>query len=190
LNPLLNRSFIIKDYNSLSDQKPMGASKFQASLMESLTAILWVSIEDAERLARKKNKKIILDVYTEWCGWCKIMEKNTYHKKRIIQYINEHYYAVRLDAENRDSVSLMGRTYYFLEHARVNELAYSLLDGNMEYPSTVFLDERMNLLTIIPGYITPEKMEILLHYFVEDAYKTPGQTFQDYERKYYLREQD
>lgn len=190
LNPILNRSFIIKDFNSLSDQKPLTSSQYQSALMESLTSILWVTMEDAERLAKKKNKKILVDVYTDWCGWCKIMEKNTYRKKRIIQYLNENFYAVRLDAEDRDSVKLMGRTYYFLEHARVSELAYSLLDGNMEYPSTVFLDDRLNLLTIIPGNITPEKMEVLLHYFVEDAYKTPGQTFQEYERQYYLKEQD
>ena len=168
----------------------MPASKFQASLMEGLTSILWVSLEEAERLAKKENKKILVDIYTEWCGWCKIMDKNTYSKKRLIRYINENFYAVKLDAENRDSVSILGRHYYFLEHARVNELAYSLLDGRMEYPSTVYLDERMNLLTIVPGYITPEKMEVLLHYFVEEAYKTPGQTFQDYEQQFYLKERD
>lgn len=190
LTPLLNRSFIIKDFNSLTDQKVMKVSHYQNSLIESLTAVLWLPMEDAIRLAKKKKKKIIVDVYTDWCGWCKIMDKNTYARKRIIRFINENFYAVRFNAESRDSVNVMGQAYGYMPNSRVHGLAYSLLDGSMEYPSTVFLDDNINLLTIIPGYIQPEKMEVLLYYFVEEAYRNPGKNFQEYEAEFYMRERD
>ncbi len=100
LSRLLNRSFIIKAFNSLNDQVPIRRSYFQKNLMENLNAVLWMSLEDAERLARKNRKMVLVDVSTKWSGWSKLMNINTYSAKRIIRYINENYYAVRFNAES------------------------------------------------------------------------------------------
>ena len=187
LRRLMNRSFIIKDYNSLSDQKVLRSSYFQQALMENLTAVLWLPLPDAERIARKKGKMVIIDVYTEWSGWSKLMEKNTYTRKRIIRYINENFCAVRFNAESTNAVPFNNLTYMGDSEGRYHTLAYSLLEGNMDFPSTVFLDEELEVLLVVPGYMDTNRMEVVLHYFSEKAYLKEGLSFADYQREFFSR---
>ena len=184
LRPLLGRSFIIKSLNSLEDTKPIKTSRFQIALIESLTSVLWISFDDAARLSKKNDKKVIVSIHAPWCGWCKLMEKNTFSQKKIIRYINENFYAVSLDAESRDSIIYAGKLFTYKPGLRAHQLAYSLLEGNMSYPSIVFLDANVTVLTTVQGYVDPLKMEVTLHFFNEDAYLKPGTTFQKYETEY------
>lgn len=184
LNKLLNRSFIIKSFNSLNDTEPIGTSYFQKSLMESLTAVLWQSLPDAERLARKSGKMVIIDVSSEWSGWSKLMHKNTYSSKKIIRYLNENYYTVRFNAESDEPVNFNKLTYQGAQTGSFHTLAYSLLEGEMEFPSTVILDEELSVIMVIPGYMDTRKMEVVLHYFSEKAYLKKTQTYQEYEQEF------
>ncbi|MEM6268943.1 MAG: trypsin-like peptidase domain-containing protein [Bacteroidota bacterium] len=184
---LMNRSFIIKAFNSLKDLKPLKQSDFQDNLMENLNSVLWLDVEDAERLARKKEKMVVLHVYAKWAGWAKLMDKNTYASKRIIRYINENFYAVRFNAESNDTIVFNNLAYYRNIGSPYHTLAYSLLEGNMEFPSTVFLDEEINLLLVIPGYMDADKMDVVLHYFSEKAYLNEQLSFLDFEQKYRRR---
>lgn len=186
LSRILNRSFIIKAFNSLNDQQPIKTSYYQKNLMENLHAVLWMSLEDADRLARKNSKMVIIDVSTEWSGWSKLMKKNTYTSKKIIRYINENYYAVRFNAESYEPVDFNRLTYQGANDGRYHSLAYSLLEGNMDFPSTVILDEELSVIMVIPGYMDTRKMEVILHYFKEKAYQNKGETFQEYERNFRL----
>lgn len=187
LRRLMNRSFIIKAFNSLNDQTVMTGSYYQKSLMENLTSVLWLPLPDAERIARKKGKMVVIDVYTEWSGWSKLMEKNTYSKKRIIRYINENFCAVRFNAESSNAVTFNNLTYMGDSEGRYHTLAYSLLEGNMDFPSTVFLDEELDVLLVVPGYMDTYRMEVVLHYFSEKAYLNEGLSFQDYQREFFNR---
>lgn len=187
LVPLLRRSFIIKSFNSLQDSVPMSYSHTQTSLMESLSSVLWISFEDAVKLAKKDKRKILIDVYTSWCGWCKIMEKSTYSRKKLIRYINENYYAVRFDAETTDTIQYAGKIFTYVPSLHAHQLAYSLLGGKMNFPSTVFLDEQIQLLTAIQGYQDEYKMNVILHYFNENAYLESKSTFQEYEAAFRSR---
>lgn len=195
LLPLLKRSFIIKDFswlaNNAKDNQDAG-SHFQSQLIESLNSILWTNLEDAMALAAKKKKKVIVDIYTNWCGWCKLMDKNSFSPRSIISYINENYFAVRLNAETSDSITFQGRLYQYLPDVRAHELAWSLLKGNMSYPALVFIDEDGRIITIVSGYLDPLRLEAALHFFRDNVYKKPGSSFQDYEqafRERKLREQ-
>ncbi len=185
LSRILNRSFIIKAFNSLNDQQPIKTSYFQKNLMENLHAVLWMSLEDAERLARKNSKMILIDVSSEWSGWSKLMKKNTYTSKKIIRYTNENYYAVRFNAESREPIDFNKLTYQGANDGSYHSLAYSLLEGNMEFPSTVIVDEDINVIMVIPGYMDTQKLEVILHYFKEKAYLNKGKSFQDYERNFH-----
>ncbi|HTB31563.1 MAG TPA: DUF255 domain-containing protein, partial [Bacteroidia bacterium] len=40
--------------------------------------IHWVNFDEAVKLNEKHPRKILIDVYTQWCGWCKKMDASTY----------------------------------------------------------------------------------------------------------------
>lgn len=122
------------------------------------TKIQWLTIEQAMEANDKKEKKILIDMYTDWCGWCKVMDQKTFTNPKVIRYINENFYAVKFNAEQRESVTFKGKKYDFIPSGRrgVHGLAYTLLDRNASYPSFVVLDENLDRLGIVKGYKQPE----------------------------------
>jgi thioredoxin-related protein len=143
--------------------------------------IKWYSFEDAYQLNKKKQKKIFIDVYTDWCGWCKKMDSDTFTNPIIIEYMSDHFYCVKLNAERKDTVIIDGVTFTNPNPAgkrSTHQIANELLKGNMSYPSYVFLNEKSQWLTVVPGYQGPKDFESVLHYFGEDAYqKTPWEEY-------------
>jgi thioredoxin-related protein len=188
LKRLLNRSFIIKTYTSFSDLKPTPVTPYQTELMESLEAILWKSIPEAERLARSKHKMVLIDISSKWNGYSNMMPKNTYSKKGIIRFLNENFLAVRLDPETDDTIVFNHLTYTRNSGSTYHTLAYSLLEGNMQFPSLVILDENVHELMVIPGYMDGPTMEVMLHYFFEKAYKNEDLSFAEYQRRYWEKQ--
>ncbi len=142
--------------------------------------INWMSIEEAEKASKKEPRKILIDVYTDWCGWCKRMDVDTFQKEEIVSFVNENYYAVKLDAEQKDSIVFKGKTYHFVKKGRkgYHELAAVFLQGRMAYPSIVYLDENLNIIKPWPGYKGPKDFKVILDYIVEDYYLQG--TFEDY----------
>jgi len=139
--------------------------------------IQWTTMEEAARLAKDDRKKILIDVYTDWCGWCKRMEASTYQDPEVVKYINEHYHAVKFDAEQRESLVINGKTYTWREGGRngFNEFAYYIMNGEMAYPTTVFSYPGLDtLIAAVPGYIEGKDMNTYLRYFDEEAFKTMG----------------
>ncbi len=121
--------------------------------------IQWLSWEEAMEAMSDSPKKMFVDVYTEWCGWCKRMDANTFTDPAVIEFMNENFYAVKFDAEDRDDAAFQGRTLVFRPDAGrrgVHELAYVLLNGRLGYPSFVYLDENQNSVKVSPGYKTPD----------------------------------
>ena len=146
--------------------------------------INWVSIQEAEKMNKEKPKKIMVDVYTDWCGWCKRMDKDTFSNPVIAEIINEHYYAVKLNAEGKDEIIFNGTTYKFIAQGSrgYHELAAGLLNGKMSYPSIAYLNEELQLLGAVPGYKTPSSIEPLLNYIAEN--KFTSQSLEDYQKSF------
>jgi thioredoxin-related protein len=144
--------------------------------------IKWITIDEALKQNKAKPKKIIIDVYTDWCGWCKRMDKDTYANSVIVKYINDNYYAVKFNAEQRGPVSFKNKIYNFQAQGGrgVHEFAYMLLNGQMGYPSTAFINTDLQVIGAVSGYKDPDNMDILLRYIKEEKYKT-GVTLQQYE---------
>jgi len=117
-----------------------------------------------EKIARENKgadgKKYLVDVYTEWCGWCKVMDKKTFTDPAIQAYLRENFHIVKFDAEQRENVSFKGKEYEWVSGGRrgINKLAIELLGNRMSYPTLVYLDENMNKITASPGYKTPEQL--------------------------------
>ena len=148
------------------------------------TSVKWYNIEEAEKLNKQQPKKIMIDVYTDWCGWCKKMDKETFNHPIIAEYINENYYPVKLDAESKNEITFNGTTYKFVaQGARgYHELAAGLLNGKMSYPSIAYMNEKMELLGAIPGYMTAQSIEPLLNYIVENKYVS--ESLEDYQKSF------
>jgi len=156
---------------------------FKPATKPGALSINWMTWDMAVKLNKEHPKKIFIDIYTQWCGWCKRMDQTTYLDKDVINYMNANFYAVRLDAETKD-------TFHFNNHAfvnqnpgergSVNELAYSLMDGKMEYPTTVYMDENFARLSVAPGYLATSELKTVLTYFAENKYKTI--TYDDYKK--------
>ena len=144
--------------------------------------INWMTFQEAVKLNETAPKKIFIDVYTDWCGWCKKMDQTTFRNAEVVAYMNEHYYAVKFDAEMNDTINFAGYTF-FNEGGRngrkgTHQLAAALLQGRMSYPSYVFMDEKNQLLTVAPGYMEAKDLMPVLMYFGTDSYL--NQTFKEY----------
>lgn len=139
------------------------------------TKINWMDIDEAAALNAKKPKKIFLDMYTDWCGWCKKMDASTFVNPVIVKYMNDNYYAVKFNAERKDAVTFKGKEYVNANPTgsrSSHDLAKELMGGRMSYPSFVFLDENLNRITIVPGFRKAPEFEAILNYIGSDAYKT------------------
>ncbi len=148
--------------------------KFAIGQTNSNEKINWVSIEEADSLRHQEPRKILIDVYTDWCGWCKRMDVTTFKDTELVAYLNANYYAVKLDAEQKDPITVGGITYEFVEQGRrgYNQIAKELLQGKMSYPTIVFLDEHMNMIQPLPGYRGAEDLIPILEYLATEAYKS------------------
>ncbi|MEZ4985257.1 MAG: DUF255 domain-containing protein [Saprospiraceae bacterium] len=124
-----------------------------------VNAIQWLTWEEAMEAMERKPKKIFIDVYTDWCGWCKRMDASTFTDPDVSAYMNEHFYAVKFNAEGNQQLEYKDKTYSFepsIGRSGVHTLAVKLLNGRLGYPSFVYLDEEQESLKISPGYKTPD----------------------------------
>lgn len=137
-------------------------------------SIQWMSWEEAIEASNKNPKKIFVDMYTDWCGWCKRMDATTFKDSELVKYMNENFYAVKFDAEQKEDVVYDGHTFKFVDSGRrgYHELAASLLNGRLGYPSFVFMDEDQKRITISPGYKDANRMLMELKFIGGDHYKT------------------
>lgn len=129
--------------------------------------INWISFEKAEELAKTNPKPLLVDLYTDWCHWCKVMDKETYTKAEIIDYINKNYYAVKFNAEQKEAINFKGQTFEYVDRYQrrgTHQLASAILQGKGGYPSTAFFDKDFNLIQVVPGYQKAPQMEKLLNY--------------------------
>lgn len=136
-------------------------------------SVKWHTIEEAEALVKKEPRRIYIDMYTDWCGWCKVMDKKTFTDESVAEHLNTNFYAVKFDAEGKDSVVFNNKTYKFIPQGSrgYHELAAALMQGKMSYPTSVFLDEKLNLISPLPGYYPPEKLDPILDFIGNGHYK-------------------
>ena len=136
----------------------------------------WLTWEDAVALTKNEGntKKVFIDVYTDWCGWCKKMDKDTFQNPEVAAYMNENFIMVKMDGEGKEPLDFNGKTFKYIPSGRrgYHELAAALLQGRLSYPTVVFLDEDMKMLSPVPGYQKVEPFLQIARYFGDDIYKT------------------
>ena len=130
---------------------------------ENYEAIPWVSIGDVEKLVKKNPKKILVDVYTPWCGPCKMMDRNTFTDPTVINSVGKNFYPVKFNAEGSEKVTFMGKDYAnpgynpAKSKSRNSKHQLSPYFGARGYPCMVILDENMKVVDRILGYKTPDQ---------------------------------
>lgn len=127
--------------------------------------IKWMTMDQAFEAIKKEPKKIVIDVYTDWCGWCKVMDKNTFSDPKVIEFVNKKYYAVKLNAEQDGQIKIGDKTYNY------PDLASELMQGHMSYPTIVYLDEKFNMIQPIPGYQDAKAFHQVITFLGDNHYK-------------------
>ncbi len=130
--------------------------------------VKWLTIEQAMDLNKKKPKPFFIDLYTDWCGWCKSMDATTFAHPVIAEMLNTNFHPVKFNAESAKTLVFNGNT--FVSEGRTHQFAIALLQGQLSYPSFAFLDAKQQLLTSVPGYRTAPQMEPVLAYISSGAY--------------------
>ena len=147
--------------------------------------INWLGFEEAIRLNKTENRKIMVYVFSDNCGWCRKMEAETFASPAIIQVINSHFYPVKINARITDTIRYDGRSFGYipadpgLGRPAYHELILLLLQGRLAYPSTAFLDENLVYLGLERGYKSADPFGKYLKYISEEVYKS-GKSFDDY----------
>jgi len=148
-------------------------SQDDATQTEVATDIEWISWEEAVERNEKEPRKIFVDVYTEWCGWCKKMDASTFKDKDVIEMMDGDFYAVKFDAEQKEDIQFQGHTFKFMKGGRrgAHQLASALLDGRLGFPSFVILDETFSRIMLSPGFKQPAELLTELSFAKDEQYK-------------------
>lgn len=130
--------------------------------------INWVSFTQLDSLLSIAPRETMIFMHTDWCSYCRKMEQEIFTKKDIIELINKHYYAVRLDAESIQEISFDQSIWQpkskKKKAGRYHPLALQLLQGrNIVFPSILRLDKEFRLRSIQQKYLNSKE----LHDFLE-----------------------
>ena len=146
------------------------------------SAVKWLTFKEAQEKNKTLPKPFIIDVYTDWCGWCKHMMRTTYSNPALAQYINTNFYPVKFNAETRDTIEYNGEKFTpssTLPKA-VHNLALKFLGNKQSYPSTIFVGNNYGFNLLTQGYLDEKKISPLLVFMVENVYQTsPYEIFEE-----------
>jgi thioredoxin-related protein len=124
----------------------------------------WVSFDNGLATAAKEKKHMVVDFYTDWCHWCKVMDEKTFSDDKVNQKLLDRFVPVRVAAENaNESATFRGKTYTNVELTQAF--------GISGFPSLAFLDEAGEIITVVPGYVPPETFIFILEYIDQQCYK-------------------
>ncbi|MGB5943835.1 MAG: thioredoxin fold domain-containing protein [Leeuwenhoekiella sp.] len=163
-----------------------------ASVVAQDAKISWMTFDEALKAQKNEPKKIFMDVYTNWCGPCKMMDKNTFSHPKVAAYLNENYYPVKFNAEGDKKVKYQGKSYSNSnydpkkQNTRNYPHDFTMALGIQAYPTIAFFDETGKFIQPIPGYRSPKDLEIFLKLLAGDDYKniTTKEQWEDYQENF------
>ncbi len=143
--------------------------------------IHWQSFRETDKLLKENPKKVFITLYTSWCKWCKKLESEVLSDTALSNYINGHYYAIRFNAESKEDVSFFGQTFSYDPIAKVHSLALALMESDIGYPSSFILDEELELLQPVKGFVKKEEISPILQFYGDNHYQS--KSWEEYKGK-------
>ncbi|HPH15663.1 MAG TPA: thioredoxin family protein [Bacteroidales bacterium] len=139
-------------------------------------SINWIPFEQALVKSKQDGKPVFLDVYTDWCGYCKRMDATTFQDTSVIRYINQHFHAAKLNAETTKPIQFRDSVYTnskFVEGQRAtsHDVVMVLTGNRPSYPTIVYILESKGIIAPVPGMQTVETIQPFLFYFGEKVYE-------------------
>jgi thioredoxin-related protein len=135
--------------------------------------VKWLSFEQAIELSKKEKKFIFIDVYTTWCGPCKMMDKHTFADPFVADILNKNFYPVKLNAEQKEDIQFDGNTFKFISNggSGYHQLAAALLNNKLAYPTLVFMTEDLKIMQAIPGFHQAPDFHKIVQFIGEGHFK-------------------
>ena len=149
--------------------------------------INWLSWEEMVKLNEKNPKKIFIDFYTSWCGWCKVMDKNTFEDEIVAELMTKDFYCVKFDAERKDTIKFLDKNWVFVPGGRngFHELAAYFMQNQLSYPTFCVLTSDFRLITPLKGYIAVPQFEPIISYLGQDFWiPAKGKDLEQYKASY------
>jgi thioredoxin-related protein len=137
-------------------------------------AVQWRGWDRGLEEAKSSGRPVIVDVYTDWCGWCRRMEANVYSRPEVRDYLSRKFVAIKLDAEASDAARYEGRAF--------TSRSLAARFGVSGYPTTLFLRPAGEHLVSVPGYVDADRFLQVLRY-IGDGHMDRGVTFQDFSKQ-------
>ncbi len=116
---------------------------------EKGSQVNWLTMEEANKKAANEQRKIFVFITTDWCKWCQRMKKNVFSKNKVINQLNDNYYAVKIQGDDDSK----------------HKLVYSMLEGRVVYPTSLILSEKFKRKKVMQGYYSFSKLYPILVYY-------------------------
>lgn len=148
------------------------------SVSVSAQKINWMTMNEAIAAQQKAPKKIFVDVYTNWCGPCKMLDKNTFSNPDVAAYINKHFYPVKFNGEGNELITMGDREFKnpsfdpARTRSRNSQHQFARFMGVRAYPTMLFIESDGKLINKVASYLTPNQLEVYLKMYASGDYKT------------------